>query len=40
VPWDAHAWLVGSTGTILGAQAGADFTPVSAFRPPHARGTG
>lgn len=31
--WPAHAWLIGSTGTVVGLDPDAEYTPVSGFRP-------
>ena len=35
--WPAHAWLIGSTGTITGAGIDSGYRPVTAFRPRSAR---
>ena len=40
VAWDAHAWVVGRTGTVVGGPASAGFTAVSAFRPAPRAGGG
>jgi hypothetical protein len=29
--WDAHAWLIGSRGIILGGDASENFVPVTAY---------
>ncbi len=30
--WDAHAWLVGDSGVVVGGSEAAEFTPTTQFR--------
>ena len=31
-PWDAHAWLIGTRGIVVGGSVSSDFSPVTSYR--------